>query len=207
MAHNKIIAVLTGDLVASQTAGSAKVEAVMQRIAQTAQDLGAKGFTRFRGDGWQIALQHPQQVLWAVLLILADLRASGIGVDTRISVGIGSYTSLGTANLSDATGPAFVLSGQGLDAMPKQSRLAIAGGADWQKAMLDLVDWHTAQWTAAQAEAVAMFLRHAENHQQLAARLGITRQAMQSRLAAAGINALDRAIAAFQAVRWSDTHD
>jgi hypothetical protein len=204
MAQNRIIAVLTGDLVASQRAGTARIDAAMQRLARTAQDLGTTGITRFRGDGWQLALPDPAQLLRAVLMILADLRASGIGVDTRISVGIGPYTSMGTANLSDATGPAFVLSGQGLDAMPKQSRLAIAGGPPWQMAIVDLIDWHTAHWTAAQAEAVAMSLRHGENHQQLAARLGITRQAMQSRLAAAGINALDRAIAVFQGAAQDD---
>jgi hypothetical protein len=205
-----IVAVLTGDLVASQVAGHDKVEAAMRQLAKTAHALGNDTrFTRFRGDGWQMVLTHPHRVLSAILLLLADLRASGIGVDTRISAGIGPYDTLGTSNLADAAGRAFLLSGAGIDTMPKQRRLAISGGRKqdhhWQQAIFDLVDWQTAHWTAAQAEAAAAALRFdTENHQQMATRLGITRQAMQSRLAGAGINALRIAFAAFQFTAWED---
>jgi hypothetical protein len=208
MTKQATIAVLTGDLIASQAAGAAKVEAAMDHLAATAADLGADTrFTRFRGDGWQIVLTDPLKVLRAVLLLLADLRASGIGLDTRISAGIGGYETLGTANLADAAGRAFLLSGVKLDNMDKHGRISINGAEErdqhWQRAIFDLVDWHTSQWTAAQAEAAALALRHyTENQGQLAQRLGITRQAMQSRLAGAGMHALDRAIQAFEGPLW-----
>jgi hypothetical protein len=180
----------------------------MLRLSCTAQDLSKQTdsdtrFTRYRGDGWQIVLPGQNWVLRACLTIIADLRASDAGIDTRISVGIGRVESLGTANLSDATGPAFFVSGTHLDAMPRHRRLFIAGGAEsdktWQAAIFDLVEWQSGKWTPPQAQAVAMALRLDWNTQQdLADRLGISRQAMQSRLAGAGFSALTNALAQFE---------
>ncbi|MCU0802331.1 MAG: hypothetical protein MUD11_11255 [Rhodobacteraceae bacterium] len=213
MAQEKIIAVLTGDIIGSQKAGRTKLDAAMQRLKQTAESLHPDTrFTRFRGDGWQLVLQDPKDILVAVLLLLADLRASGLKVSTRISVGVGPADSLGTDTLSDATGRAFVLSGQGLDQLPKQARLAIWGGRakdqHWHLAIFELVDWLTEKWSAAQAEAVATALRQPlANHQMLAAHLGITRQAVQSRLSKAGIGNLYHAVLAFRNATWEMQND
>jgi DNA-binding NtrC family response regulator len=123
------------------------------------------------------------------------------------AMGVGPCDSLGTTSLADAAGRAFVLSGQGLDEMPKQHRLAVAGGRaedlHWRLAIFELVDWLSGHWTAAQAEAVATTLRHPHaNHQMMANQLGITRQAMQSRLSKAGMNHLFSAVLAFQNTTW-----
>lgn len=215
MAHrHDPIAVLTGDLVASQVAGATKVEAAMQRLETTARDLSNlvdhdTRFTRFRGDGWQIGLLRPGWLLRSCLILLADLRAAGIGIETRISVGIGQSESLGTTNLSDASGSAFFVSGNHLDVMPKNRRLFIAGGRApdqvWQAAIFDLVEWLSSNWTQAQAEAIAMALRpDVGTHQVMADQLGITRQAIQARLASAGFAALTNALAAFEGTNWED---
>ncbi len=165
-------------------------------------------FTRHRGDGWQLVVADARHVLRASLILLADLRASGIGIETRISAGVGPFENLGTDNLSDATGRAFFVSGDHLDQMPRQRRLVIAGGRtrdrDWQAAIFDLVDWQSSQWTAAQAQAVGMALRrNFRNHQEMAETLGITRQALQQRLASAGFSALATPLAAFEHFDWS----
>ncbi len=205
-------AVLTGDLVRSQKARPTQVEDAMQRLSKTARDLtdiadADTRFTRFRGDGWQIVIANAGLVLRACLILLADLRASGIGIETRISAGLGPVERLGTANLSDATGRAFFVSGSHLDVMPKHRRLFIAGGRTpdqtWQTAIFDLVEWQSRSWTQAQAQAVAMALKSDwQTHQDLADRLKITRQAMQSRLAGAGFQALHNALAAFEGALW-----
>jgi hypothetical protein len=212
MVDTSIYAVLTGDLVASQQAGADIVERAMSQIKASAQDLSAitdndTRFTRFRGDGWQIILAHPGLILRACLILFADLKAAGIGMETRISAGIGPADHLGTTNLADATGPAFFISGNHLDVMPKNRRLFIAGGrqADqtWQTAIFDLVEWQSRTWTQAQAQAVAMALRQDwKTHQDIAARLGITRQAVQSRLEGAGFQRLDNALYAFEDHSW-----
>jgi hypothetical protein len=207
-----LIAVLTGDLVASQQAGAAKVEAAMAQLKQTAEDLSEivghdMRFTRFRGDGWQMVIKDPSDTLTATLLILADLRATGLNLDTRIAIGIGSADNLGTDNLSDAKGQAFVLSGRLLDEMPRKHTIDIAGGpkADypWRIAVVDLVAWQASHWTAAQATAMATTLRNPfENQQTMANRLKITRQAMQSRLASAGMQPIASAVMAFKNANW-----
>lgn len=223
--YSKIVAVLTGDLVGSQKAHPGQVEKAMQRIEATARDLSDLAdadtrFTRFRGDGWQMVIGRAGLVLQACLIIIADLRASGIGIETRISAGVGPFDTLGTANLSDASGRAFYVSGRHLDLIPKHRRMVIAGGRqspqgddrtgerDWQASIFDLAEWQCSSWTQAQAEAVAMALRqNLRTHQEMADRLGITRQAMQSRLAGAGFSSLETPLAAFGNLVWDDLND
>lgn len=211
------MAVLTGDLVASQKAAADVVKGAMFQIKASANDLSAitdhdTRFTRFRGDGWQIILNRPGWILRSCLILLADLKAAGIGIETRISVGIGCADHLGTTNLADASGTAFFVSGNHLDVMPKNRRLFIAGGRasdhTWHAAIFDLVEHLTGNWTMAQAEAVALALRSGhKTHQDMAEHLGITRQAMQSRLANAGFAALANPLAAFEKADWRVTHD
>lgn len=212
LCRNVTAAVLTGDLVHSQKAPPTRIEAAMHQLTTTARDLSDIAdadtrFTRFRGDGWQIIIPNAGLVLRACLLLLADLRASGIGMETRISAGVGPIDSLGTANLSDATGRAFFVSGSHLDVMPQRRRLSIAGARDadqtWQAAIFDLVEWQAGTWTQAQAQTVAMALRPDwKTHQDLADRLDITRQAVQSRLDSAGFQRLENALAAFEHHAW-----
>src|SRR5690606_36008763 len=126
-----------------------------------------------------------------------------------ISVGVGPWESLGTDDLSDASGRAFFVSGRNLDEMPKHRRLAIAGGRnaavhgvadrDWQAAIFDMAEWIASRWSQPQAEAMAMALRDDwKTQDELAQRLGITRQAMHARLTGAGYQAMENAIYAFQ---------
>ncbi|MBA4323617.1 MAG: hypothetical protein C0426_00775 [Rhodobacter sp.] len=126
------IAVLTGDLVASTRQPADRVDAAMQALRQSAGQVTAwqtppydTRFTRFRGDGWQIALTNPGLALRAAVVLQATLGARGL--ESRMSIGIGPAETLGTTDLSDAAGRAFELSGQGLDKMADTSRIAIAG--------------------------------------------------------------------------------
>ncbi|MDJ0629898.1 MAG: hypothetical protein QNJ44_16690 [Rhodobacter sp.] len=187
----------------------------MDRLRQAAEDYGQEWtmdlrFTRFRGDGWQVYLKKPLYVLDATIYFLAWLRAADLDIETRISVGIGPVDSTGTADLSDASGRAFFVSGDHLDRIPKRRRLVIAGDGIgiWQTSIFDLVEHQTAGWTAAQAEAVALALLHASaTHEDLSDRLGITRQAVQSRLAAAGWSALTNPLGAFRGHEFAPKTD
>ena len=206
MTKEHIHAVLTGDLIQSRAADKATVDATMDILAATARDIATRWaspvhFTRFRGDGWQFALTDPRNALDATLLCLADLRAGDLGMDTRIAIGLGSITHTGSNTLADATGTAFIASGDALDEMSRKRRLTIAGDGvtPWHHATLALVDYLTLGWTAAQAEAAALWVRHPGTTQDdLAKHLNITRQAAQARLAAAGTNYLVDPRKAFQ---------
>ena len=99
---NMKVAVLTGDLVGSRAAGDVNIAAAMEQLSRTAHKLDQNArFSRFRGDGWQLVLHEPNRALFATLLLLADLRASRLSIETRISVGIDGVQSFGTANLSE----------------------------------------------------------------------------------------------------------
>lgn len=215
-----LVAVLTGDLIDSSLAGPAAVDAAMTSLGSSAAAIAAFAgadtrFSRFRGDGWQLVLPSPSVSLRATLLLIARLRAADLGLATRIAIGVGAVDSLGSQDLSDAAGPAFTTSGHLLDRMPHDRRLAIAGPrtpdrppfrqivTPFHTAILALVDQQSQRWTAAQAEAIALTLTQPQKtHAQLADRLGVTRQAVQARLAAAGLSALEPALTAFDLYPW-----
>ncbi|SLN54004.1 hypothetical protein [Roseisalinus antarcticus] len=200
-------AVLTGDLIASRTAGTAAVEAAMGALQSCARDLGDElgadlRFTRFRGDGWQLHLTDTSRVLDVMLALVAGLRVAETGLGTRIAAGLGPVETLGTADLSDATGEAFFVSGDLLERIGVRRRLAIGGAGigPWQVAVVDLLDHIAFGWSAAQAEAVALAATPARPTQdEISGRLGITRQAVQARLAAAGEAHLQTALRSFRA--------
>jgi hypothetical protein len=201
----RIEAVLTGDIIGSTRADPRDVDRAMQTIDATSHLLskaigGDTRFTRFRGDGWQIHLRLSNHCLHACILIIAALRASGAGLASRISVGLGEVTFPGSTGLSDASGSAFTTSGQQLDQMQRGEVLAIQGPGITMlhQAIFGLVDERTSRWSGEQAEAVALALHpDRPNQSQIADRLGITRQAVQARLAGAGYLALEKANAAF----------
>ena len=194
-------AVLTGDLIGSTQAPALQLEDTMALLSQTAQNIGDDTrFTRFRGDGWQLYLNNAGNCLWACLLILARIKAKPDGLATRVSVGIGAVSSLGATGLSAAAGPAFTQSGRGLDDMDTAQTLAIRGDAvdRLQKALFAFAAEKASKWSREQAEAMALALQAAApSRAAMAQTLGITRQAVDARLSAAGLRLLEEAHLAF----------
>lgn len=206
--HRGDVAILTGDLVRSSRAAPAAVARAMGLLGDIAAEIAAWApgsdarFTRFRGDGWQMHLARPALALRAALRTLAGLAAVPNGLATRAAIGIGPATSLGTASLADADGPAFAASGRALDAMGRGRRLAVdgAGVGPLHRAVVDLLDERSARWTRPQAEAMALALGPAAPPaRDLAARLGISPQALSYRLTGAGLPAIRSALAAWEA--------
>lgn len=190
-----IIAVLTGDLIASTDQKASVVDTAMGRIRVAADAVaGWPGdsdtrFTRFRGDGWQVCLAAPQYCLRAALFVAATLRADDIRMETRISIALGTADTLGTADLSDASGEAFQLSGRQLDGMSRTARIALTGTGigDRDRIIARQMFERASRWTQPQAEAMALYL-HPDNPtlNDIAERLGITPQAVNYRLGGGG---------------------
>lgn len=193
----RTVAILTGDLIGSTKADPAAVEQAMTVLATTAGEVSAwqadgadTRFTRFRGDGWQMMLTDPALALRAAVTLIARLRASETGLDTRLAVGIGQIDRPGSDDLSDAAGPAFERSGRALDAMKRGDRMAIEGlaPARLQRSLLALIDERLTRWTPEQAEAAALSLRpDSPTLSEIGAKLGISPQAVSYRLTAAGV--------------------
>ena len=189
------IAVITGDLIASTDQAASVVDAAINRIKAAAGEISAwlggadTRFTRFRGDGWQICLAEPEYGLRAALFIAATLRADDARMETRLSIALGPADSLGSGDLSDASGEAFQLSGRQLDAMPRTGRIALTGLGigDRDRIIARQMFERTTRWTQPQAEAMTLYL-HPDNPtlNDIAERLGITPQAVNYRLGGGG---------------------
>ena len=199
--------ILTGDLIGSAKVAAETVDRAMDVLSGAANQIAIWAgtdtrFTRFRGDGWQIYLAEPSLILRAMLLLIARLRSEQPGLATRLSIAVGPVDRLGASGLAEAAGPAFTLSGRNLDKMLTYSSLAYAAPEQkdfWKPAVLDLAHWQAGRWTREQAEAVALALDHPRPADAaLAEKLGITRQALQSRLKGSGIMAMSRALLAFE---------
>lgn len=209
-------AVISGDLIASSVKGAAAIDAAMASLAETAADLSGltesdTRFTRHRGDGWQIYVDVPGLALTCALAMAASLRRSGAGLDTRQAIGFGRVETLPPATLGGAFGEAFELSGRSLDQMPRGARLCLANRlivTPWHEALIALIDWQSGRWSKEQAEAVLCRLLGARRpNADLAATLGITRQAFEARLSSAGFPALEPALHAFQSADWTEYPD
>ena len=196
-------AVLTGDLVGSTKATAEAVQAAMDQIEATASELPEiTSFARFRGDGWQVYMEKPGLALATSLLIFARLRAAA-GLESRIAIGLGeanlsSFKNVLTArSIHGANGPAFVSSGRALDDMRKEQRLTLAGeGVDpLHRRLIAIIDDKVSHWSVEQSEAMAIALAPGVplTQQEMADRLGITRQAVASRLRAADFRQINAA--------------
>jgi hypothetical protein len=200
-------AILTGDLIGSTKAEPEVADAAMNALAIAAKQISQWAgtdtrFTRFRGDGWQVYLADTSLVLRATLLLLATLRSAGTGLSTRLSIAVGTVDRISEIDLSDAAGQAFTLSGRNLDKMLSYENFVYAEPERkdfWKSATMNLAVWQASQWTREQAEAVAFALELARPKDEvLAKRLGISRQALQSRLKGSGIMAASYALFAFE---------
>lgn len=203
-------AVLTGDLIHSTLQDAAALDRAMQTVQAhgAGVDTGA-GFLRFRGDGWQIYLPNGGKALYALLRIEAALRAAD-GLQTRVSIALGTDRSPPVTDLAAAQDEAFRLSGRGLDRMPKRQRFRFtlppalqglpAGRSEMlPQSLLDLIEFQTGRWSREQAEAVSLMLSAVPHPTpiDIAERLGISRQAAAARLKGAGATAIANASWAF----------
>ncbi len=203
----QISAVLTGDLIGSTRADPKRVERTMTVLEHQATLIAEATkadtrFTRFRGDGWQIFLQDPKHFLWVAVYLNAILKADPDGtVPTRIAIGLGTADQLGVRDLSAAKGTAFTSSGRALDNMSNGQTLALAGAEtdDIQRSVIAFIQDCMAGWSQEQAEVVRLKLTPGNDptHGEMATQLGISRQAVGSRLQASGFELINDAVRAF----------
>jgi len=197
-----LVAVLSGDLIGSSEAGPHETNYAINDILATTASIECwphstpSHFTRMRGDGWQFVLPHPGYALRAAIRIFANL-ISRKDLQTRVAIGIGAMNSLDGPDLSAASGPAFEASGRTLDAMSRSDRFAIAGTgvSPLHQAIVSLVEDHIGRWTPEQAEAAAFYLNPTDpTLKDIANTLGISTQAVHSRIKGAGAQAMRQAV-------------
>lgn len=204
------LVVLTGDVIRSSRLAPGQLDEVMAALARGAAAMSAwpdarpARFTRSRGDSWQCLAPGPALGLRAALFLRAHVRALRFDADTRISVGRGPGALPAADDLAAAFGPAFELSGRGLDAMGRVPQFAVAwaeppAGAALIGAIFVLADEVSRLWTPRQAEVLVETLAPGDAAQrELADRHGVTQQAIAKRLSSSGDWALQRALSAIE---------
>lgn len=203
-----LVAVLTGDLVASTSLGSSDLNQIVGRIQSMAATVsgwpenGHDHFTRFRGDGWQFLVPRASYALRALICVHAALRTVEGYPASRIAIGLGSIEPVDANDLSAASGSALIASVQALDDIEKTRLFTISGEgvSPLHHAVLDLVEEQVSRWTPEQAEATNWFLSPRKpTLKSIADSLGISSQAVHARLKGAGAHALRRAVEAWEA--------
>ncbi len=208
-------AALTGDLIRSTKLSQGKLELARNTLISASEALGGweggflvGGLEFFRGDSWQLLLRHGPKALRAAVYLRASLISSGLS-DTRVSIGLGSVEKI-EPRISLSTGEAFVLSGRGLDAMPRRARLSIQAPksfdapSDWLRVVAALYDALIAKWTARQAEVLRIAIDPREPDQQEIAEIlgkGVSRQSVAKTLDRTGWRAIQETLRTFEGAR------
>ena len=198
-------AILTGDLIGSTAADSAATETALALLAEVARRNGAARFTRFRGDGWQCATALPLGPRLALRLACALTAARGL--QSRIAIGLGAVEAWGEgALLSQSRGPALIASGRALDGMATGQLLALANGDSdpRDQALIRLWAALARRWSPEQAEALGLSLEGLRQTE-IAARLGISKQAVSLRLKGAEALALTESLTLWEAAMTEET--
>lgn len=171
---NNYVAILTGDIVRSSSLPNQRRLDLFQSLHELSgliqQQYPAdvrSGLSKFRGDGWQLLVEHPQRFFEISLFIRTYIRAlfKPEKLDTRIAIGIGSVEFVPEHNISEGFGIAFTESGKKLDQL-KNYRMGITiatqNGERYSPlfdALLRSYDTVITSWTALQCRAVHLALQ------------------------------------------------
>ncbi|MBY5920234.1 SatD family protein [Ferrimonas balearica] len=201
------VAVLTGDIVDSQQLTNPEQEAYLHALEQTislcAERFGARGEI-FRGDAFQLLVEHPGHGLLVALLFRLTLRTlphQKQPIDARIALGIGECETL-PDRVSTGRGEAFVLSGRQLDEM-NDARLAIRSTSPTLELFLPVLfrylDTAVSGLNANAAHALLLKLTHPTlTHEALAKKMGVGRTSYTRFLNRAAYATLDETLSMFE---------
>ncbi|WP_434653631.1 hypothetical protein J3P96_23090 [Pseudomonas sp. R3-56] len=194
-------AVLTGDLIHSQSAEN--TFAYIARLEKTLEQLEKRYKAKadvFRGDGFQLLLDRPEQAFHCAIALraaLVEASPEGERWDARIAVGIGS------ARKSQTYREAFILSGQGLDSMKKSTLAVFSTHQEFQERAGLVTEFVAAVlegWTAVEAQTYALHLIEQTDQQTIAHMLGKSRVTVNKALQRAQARLLDKYLASTN--RW-----
>lgn len=184
-----MIAVITGDIVNSRRWDSPEIW--MSPFKKVLSRFGVEGerWEIVRGDMFQLELCNPEDALRTCFRIKSHFKSTA-DLDCRLSIGIGNK-SYHAPRISEASGDAFVRSGDALDGMQvkKQPLVLSSPWPEVDRAInlclrFALVVMN--RWTPGSAETVAFLLDHPElNQVAMADHLGISQPSISARIARA----------------------
>lgn len=194
-----IAAVLTGDLIDSR--GVEDTQDYINQLRTALQRLQAVcpfSHELYRGDGFQLTLASAADAVRCAVLVRATLIAASPEherYDARIAIGIGQAAE------GNHYGEAFVLSGQGLDGMKKET-LCVFSRLPVLQERLELPTAFAArvieQWSRVEAETWLLHATLGVSQKALAEQLGKSQVTIHKALQRAEGNLIDRYLSCSQ---------
>lgn len=205
---DKIIGVITGDVIASSKTGRDELLKNLKEILEkinTFQPQLKLPFELYRGDSFQGIVIQPEETLRYSLLIRTHLKKKETlgGRDARIAIGIGKVDFI-EDSISESDGEAFRNSGPVLDTL-KEENIGLKVRTPWEQinkefdVSLVLADAIIKRWTVAQVEVIHESLL-AKKQTEIAEKLGISQSAVNQRLKAANWEAIHKLITRFTTI-------
>ncbi len=187
-------AVLTGDIVKSRDISPrARLIGTLKEALEKLRESHQAEYSIYRGDSFQMVVPSASAAALAAVIIRSKLisqsRRKSSTWDTRISIGIGDITFRGE-RVSESDGPAFLLSGRGMDELTRANRRLIIK-APWEQTdrSLSLVtrfaDDIISNWSGYSAETAFYSLAYNESQSVLAERLGKSQSTINGRISTA----------------------
>ena len=174
-----MLAVITGDIVHSSKVSPATMQQAHRRIEQVIADFAPRSQCRgelYRGDALQIMVPQPHYAPAICIGLIAALAMEGLQV--TLSLAIAPANSAERVALSQ--GPAFTMSGQGLEDTPRGGWSVHSSDTDLAEKLSlpsELMGFILSRLTAKQAEILYYWLTHERcEQQQIADAFGMTRQ-------------------------------
>ena len=168
--QNNLRAVLTGDIVNSSLLNARERQklyeafpALSARLRERYPDEVSHDLSNFRGDGWQVLVNHPRAALEVALFIRSYLRfpVTDKDIDSRVAIGIGEVDFVPEDNVSAGYGSAYTLSGHLLETLPVEQHMAVGFDLDKQPInhstiaiLVELMDAIISAWGANHCQAV-----------------------------------------------------
>lgn len=215
MDSSELFAVITGDVTGSSRFSGEQRKILLERL-YSSFDLAVKvagpenvlfPFQIYRGDGFQAVLKAPENSLKTAIALRAALRGLFFDLtyqkmDARIAVGIGTIDLMPQRHGGEGDGQAFRNSGPYLDNMTeKSSYLSVV--TPWENVNKELevecvlLDILIRKWTPSQAKTLLYnFLGFTQ--QQIADQLKISQPAVNKKLSAVHIHAVDIVLRRFK---------
>lgn len=192
-----IYAVLTGDIVKSRHIDSKdKLMNALTEALDTVKKEHHVEYDLYRGDSFQVVVPSASTAALIAIIIRSKLISCSLKKqqrwDARISIGLGTISYHGS-KITDSDGPAFLLSGQGLDQINKKNRRLIIK-TPWTTTdkMVSLntrfVDDIISRWSKYSAETAYYSLLYNESQSVLAARLKKSQPTINHRIATAKLD-------------------
>lgn len=204
----KIYAIITGDMVRSESIGLDKRDSLIKALKNVNDELQCHSSMKmeiYRGDSFQICVSDPGKSLRIATMIRTYLLGyspenDNVGWDARISIGIGTIDYHGE-KIVVSDGEAFRLSGRGLDHMEK-GRLAVA--TCWDEvneevnASIGFVDTLITGLSRNQAKLLYLSVAKELSQVEIARRTGKSQQNISKTLSAAKESLLSRYLDHFE---------